>query len=311
MGASRKLGSYNYIHKIPGFVYAQIRLLENERGDGRVEVEVRPRAGCKPVRSVCGMPGPGYDRLRIRRLQFVPLYGLPVYFLYAMRRVNCTWCGKVKVERVPWADGKRPVTKAFSWTLAGWARRLAWQESAQIFGVSWDRVRRSVSMAVDWGRARVDLSDVKTIGVDEIAWHKGHRYLTLVYQIDQGCRRLLWVGEHRRIKTLEAFFDWFGQLRSSQLQVVCSDMWKAYLSVTRRRAEHAVRVLDRFHIMQKRSKAIDKVRAAEARRLKAAGSRPLLKNARWLLLKWRRNLSAKQVPRLEEILRHNLNTVRA
>ncbi len=82
-----------------------------------------------------------------------------------MRRVNCTWCGKVKVERVPWADGKRPVTKAFSWTLAGWARRLSWQESAQIFGVSWDRVRRSVSMAVDWGRARVDLSDVKTIGV--------------------------------------------------------------------------------------------------------------------------------------------------
>ncbi len=95
---------------------------------------------------------------------------------------------------------------------------------------------------------------------------------------------------------------------------------RAYLSVTRRRAENAVRVLDRLHIMQKRSKAIDKVRAAEARSLKAAGSRPLLKNAgsrpllknaRWLLLKWRRNLSAKQVPRLEEILQHNLNTVRA
>ncbi len=86
----------NYIHKIPGFVYAQIRPLENERGDGRVEVEVRPRAGCKPVCSVCGMPGPGYDRLRTRRFQFVPLYGLPVYFLYAMRRVNCTWCGKVQ-----------------------------------------------------------------------------------------------------------------------------------------------------------------------------------------------------------------------
>ena len=114
------------------------------------------------------------------------------------------------------------------------------QETAKLFGVSWDRVRRSVSIAVAGGRARVDLSDVKTIGIDEIACcHKGHPYLTLVYWIALGCRRLLRVGEHRRIQTLAACFDWFGQLRSSQLQVVCSGLWKAYLSVTRKRARTA------------------------------------------------------------------------
>ncbi len=60
------------------------------------------------------MPGPGYDRFTPRRFQFVPVLSLPVALVYAMRRVNCQWCSKVKVEKVPWADGKRPVTKAFA-----------------------------------------------------------------------------------------------------------------------------------------------------------------------------------------------------
>ena len=62
--------------------------------------------------------------------------GLPVALVYAMRRVNCKWCSRVKVEKVPWADGKRPVTKAFAWRLAGWAQRLSGKETASACGVS-------------------------------------------------------------------------------------------------------------------------------------------------------------------------------
>ena len=112
----------------------------------------------------------------------------------------------MKVERVPWADGKQRSTKALGWFLAGWARRLSWKETAEVFGVSWDRVRRAVGMAVEWGRERVTLEGVTTIGVDETAWQCGHRYLTLVYQLDAGRRRLLWVGKDRKITTLESFF---------------------------------------------------------------------------------------------------------
>ncbi len=149
------------------------------------------------------------------------------------------------------------------------------------------------------------------LGVDEIDWLKGHKYLTLVYQLDAGCRRLLWVGQHGEKKTLEDFFDWFGPDRSASLQVVCSDMWKPYLTVVADRASQAVRVLDLFHIMKKLSEAIDKVRAGEARQLKAQGKEPVLKNSRWLLLKWREHLSELQVPRLQELLKFNLDTVRA
>ena len=303
----------NRVYQLPGFVYGKIRLVpagqEGERD--RLEVEVRPRANGRALCSGCGQPAPGYDRLQPRRFQFVPVLGLPTFFVYAMRRVHCPRCGQVKVERVPWAQGKQQATKALGWFLASWARRLSWKETATVFGVSWDRVYRAVGMAVAWGRERVLLEGVTTIGVDEIAWQRGHRYLTLVYQLDAGCRRLLWVGQERKITTLESFFTWFGEGRSARLQVVCSDMWKAYLRVVQEQASQARHVLDRFHIVQKLSKAIDAVRAAEAKQLQAQGKEPALKNARWLLLKRPERLTEKQEPKLAELLKLNLRTVRA
>ncbi len=127
------------------------------------------------------------------------MLALPVALVYAMRRVNCKSCSKVTVEKVPWADGKRPVTKAFAWMLAGWAQRLSWKQTASAFGVSWEGLHRSVAMVVRWGDAHVCLKDIRVLGV---AWHQGHQYLTLVYQLDAGCRRLPWVGQHRKQKTL-------------------------------------------------------------------------------------------------------------
>ena len=127
-------------------------------------------------------------------------------------------------------------------------------------------------------------------------------------QLDAGCRRLLWVGRERKIATLEGFFDWFGPQRSERLRVVCSDMWKAYLRVVAERAKSAVHVLDRLHIMQKMSKAIDEVRAAEAKELKARGKEPVLKSSRWLLLKGPERLTEKQEPKLAERVKLNLRT---
>jgi hypothetical protein len=73
-----------------------------------------------------------------------------VYFVCHMRRVNCPQCG-VKVERVPWAEGKSSLTTEYSWFLARWARRMSWKEVAEAFHVSWDRVYDAVKQAVSWG----------------------------------------------------------------------------------------------------------------------------------------------------------------
>ena len=297
----------NHVQKHKGFVYDDVRL--EEAGVSRLVVDIRARKGSKPTCSGCGERGPQYDTLPVRFFQFVPLWGLLVFFAYRMRRVDCKACG-VTVEAVPWAHGKSPITTTYAWFLATWAKRMSWKQVASVFRTSWDTVFRAVKLAVDWGLQHRDLTGIRAIGVDEVLWHRGHKYLTVVYQIDEHCRRLLWVGLDRTTKTLDDFFDMFG-LRARWLRWVCSDMWKPYLDVLARRAKQAVHVLDRFHIVANVNKAIDKVRAGEARRMKQEGHEPLLKHSRWCLLKRPKNLTDKQNIKLAELLRYNLRTVRA
>lgn len=299
----------NRIQSHPGFVYTTSTLVERG-GRLALEIGIRPRKGSKPVCSICGRPGPGYDTSSERSFTFVPFWGIAVFFVYAMRRVDCPACG-VKVERVPWATGKNHMTTTYSWFLARWARLLSWQETARVFHTTWDNVFRSVRMAVDWGLAHRSLEDVTAIGIDEIAWKKGHKYLTLVYQIDSCRRRLLWVGKERTQKTLSRFFVEFGDARSARLKFICSDMWKPYIKVVAEYAGQSLHILDRFHIMTYFGKAIDKIRAAEVRELRASKQEPVLAKSRWCLLKRPENLTDNQTLKLKELLRMNLKVVRA
>lgn len=299
----------NRLQKQPGFVYGAIRFGE-DGGRLQLEVDVRARAHRRPRCSRCQRPGPGYDTLAVRRFQFVPLWGIAVFFVYALRRVQCRTCG-VRVEAIPWADGKHQLTTTYAWFLAAWARRLSWTAVAEAFDTTWDHVFRAVTLAVQWGLAHRDLTGITAIGIDELARRRGHRYVTLVYQLDAGYRRLLWIGPDRKARTLLAFFRWLGRERTATLRFVCSDMWKPYLRVVAKKARHAIHVLDRFHIMVHLNKAIDEVRAQEARALKARGLAPILTRTRWLLLKRPANITDAELPRLVDLLHYNLRAVRS
>jgi transposase len=296
-----------YPHK--GFVYGAPVFSEHD-GRQAIQVPLRPRKGTRPICSGCGACGPGYDHLAERSFQFVPLWGMAVFFMYAMRRVACPRCG-VTVERVPWARGKEHQTEAFACYLTFWAKLLAWQRVAEVFHVSWATVFAAVERAVEWGLARRRLDGVTAIGVDEVQWQRGHHYLTLVYQIDEGCKRLLYIGAERTAASLRGFFDMAGAEVAAGLKYVCSDMWRPYLDVLAELVPQAIHVLDRFHLVARLHKALDEIRAGEARRLKADGYEPVLKHSRWCLLKRRENLTNKQTLKLQEILKYNLRTVRA
>jgi transposase len=297
----------NRIEKHPGFIYEQGRWSQ----DGEtIEVPMRPAAGTLALCSGCGEPAVGYDTLAPRRFQYVPLWGIAVVLVYAMRRVQCSQCG-VKVERVPWAAGKHRLTWSYVWFLSRWARRLSWAEVARIFSTSWPTVFRAVETAVEWGRARMPMDGITAIGVDEVLWKRGYKYLTVVYEISRQRCRLLWVGENREEASLQEFFTWLGEQRSAAVGYVCSDMWRPYLNVIARCIPQALHVLDRFHNVAKLSKAVDEVRAKEAKCLQAAGYEPVLKHTRWCLLKRPAKHTAKQRSRLRELLTYNLKTVRA
>lgn len=300
----------NRCYPLKSFVYGKVRW-EGEGRDTALVVEVRARKNSRPICSGCGRKGSTYDHVRgERRFEFIPFWGFHVYLAYAMRRVNCGACGVV-VERVPFGEGKHRLTPPYRCYLAQWAKRLSWQETAQSFRTSWQQVSRAVAWVVAYGLEHRDLGGIRAIGIDEVQWQRGHHYLTVVYQLDAGYRRLLWVGKDRTVRTLLRFFRWFGKERSSQLRFVCSDMWQAYLKVIAKKAGQALHILDRYHMVAKLNGALDAVRAQEVKRLKAAGQEPVLSRSRWCFLKRPENLLEQQRLRLEELLRMNLRTVRA
>jgi transposase len=299
----------NRVEHFKSFVYGKARW-GDDAAEPTIEVQIEPRKNGRPICSGCGQVRPGYDRLPPRRFKFVPLWGIAVLFVYAMRRVDCPECG-VKVEKVPWCDGKNQLTTTYRWFLARWAKRLSWQEVACAFRTSWENVFRSVKDAVSWGLAHRDLQGIQAIGVDEIQWQRGQRYLTLVYQIEDGLKRLLWVAEERTEDSLRGFFAMLSEELRTGICFVCSDMWRPYLKVIAEQIEQAVHVLDRFHIMKNINAAIDKVRRTEAKRLERDGYEPVLKRSRWCLLKRPENLTDKQTVKLAELLQYNLQSVRS
>jgi len=297
----------NACHHFPGFVYAAVRLVE---ATSTIEVDVRPRRGSKAHCSCCGKAAPGYDVLPLRRFAFIPIWGYAVVLLYAMRRVQCRGCG-VKVESVPWAIGKHSLTKAYMLFLAHWARKLSWKETASSFGTTWDQVCHAVEYVVQWGLAHRELGTLRAIGVDEIHIGKRQKFLTLVYQIEADCVRLLWVGKDRTKHSFETFFALIGEQLAGKVEFICSDMWRPYLKVIAKHCPQALNILDRFHMVAKLNKALDEVRAGEARRMVREGYEPVLKNKRWCLLKRPENLTDKQNVSLRELLAYNLKSVRA
>jgi transposase len=297
----------NACHHFPGFVYGAARLLE---AINTIEIEVRPRHGSKPRCSCCGKPGPGYDLLPMRRFEFIPIWGYAVQLLYCMRRVQCRDCG-VKVEQVPWGIGKNTLTQAYMLHLAHWARKLSWLETARSFNTTWDKVCQAVEYVVQWGLERRQLGPIRAIGVDEIAYGRGHNYLTLVYQIEAGCVRLLWVGKERTKESFEQFFVLIGKELAQQIEFVCSDMWKPYLDLIAKHCTQALNILDRFHVVAKLNLALDQIRASEARRMARDGYEPVLKKTRWCLLKRPDNLTDNQRMTMRQLLGYNLKSVRA
>ena len=103
----------NQLQKFKSFVYEKV--VWREPGQS-IDVHIRARRNSRPICSECRTPGPIYDHQRsARRFEFVPLWGIAVFFVYRMRRVDCPTCGRVVIEQVPWGDGKHQTTTTYRW----------------------------------------------------------------------------------------------------------------------------------------------------------------------------------------------------
>lgn len=297
---------------LKGFCYRSARWVGEAgvAGPAVIEVDLAARQGAKARCGRCGRAAPGYDRPeKMRCWQFISLWRIQIYFLYARRRVQCGRCG-VRMEWLPWASGKMQVCDALRVFLAQWARLLSWQEVAVRFQVRWNDVYGAVKWVVRYGLRHRDLSGIRALGVDEVCVAK-KKLWTVVYQIDQGARRLLWIGRDRKAATLHVIFNRLGEARCAAVEFICSDMWRGYLGVIAQRMPQALHILDRFHIRKNLGEALDQIRRAESHALARAGLAPLLKKLRWTLLKHRRHWSTKERRRMRELLGSGLRSLRA
>ena len=294
----------NDCHGFAFFKYAGVIF---DREKKKITIEMSSKQSSKARCSRCETKCPTYDHQSERRFKFVPLFGYQVTIIYIPRRVQCTEHGVV-IEWMPWALGKRPICRSFALFLASWSKTLSWTDVARKFHVSWDIVFISVKYVVDYGLLNRCLDKIESIGIDEILFRRGYHFVTLVFEITEGSKRLLWIGEGRKSKTLLRFFRILGKAQYCSIKIVCSDMWAAYLKVVKKKLPNALHILDRFHVMKLLNKAIDQTRRIEFRALQEEGKENILTSTRWLFLKSPGNLTDKQSVKLSDLVDQNLKT---
>jgi len=277
-------------------------------GLNKIDIKIESDKRYKRKCPICGNAGKYRDRRSVREFKHVPLWGIEVSIYYAPARISCSFCECVISESIPWAAGKKRMTKAFACYLATWARMLTWLEVSRIFKCSWGLVASAVKYVVNYGLLNKVQTPVIHIGIDEISRKKGHVYLTNIYDLDS--KTLIWSGEGRSKDTLRNFFCNPGYVRTSELEGVCCDMWQPYIDIVKEKASGATLVFDKFHIAQHLSKAVDQVRIDEIKE-KGKTHKILIRDTRFIWLKNPWNLSEQQKNRLGNLEKLNLKINRA
>jgi len=198
--------------------------------DGMLVINVRPRWKKRRC-SGCGNIRPGFDTLERRYWRHLDFGGLMIYLRYRPRRVCCRSCGVV-AERVPWSDDPcSRFTTDFEESVGYLAQRCDKTSVQEIFRIGWRTVGTIVNRVFKRHRPEDQLEGLLHIGVDEVSYRKGHRYLTLVSNHDSG--RIVWAKEGKNAETFGAFFEELGQERCQRIKLVSMDMSEAYATAFR------------------------------------------------------------------------------
>jgi transposase len=238
-----------------------------------------------------------------RRFKAVPIGHKPVTVVLPIPRVECPRCGLIRQVPVAFADPRRSYTRAFERYALELGRLMTMQDVARHLQVGWDTIKDIQKRDLYRRFRKPRLRKLKRIAIDEIAVGAGHRYLTVVLNLETGA--VVFVGEGKGADALDPFWK---RLRASRAKVeaVATDMSAAYIEAVTRCLPQATLVFDRFHVM----KLVNDKLAALRRQLYAQASaddKRLLKGVRWLLVKLPENLEARrnERERLEEALQLN------
>jgi transposase len=290
-----------------------IERIEFDEEADAVVAHVRPRRLGKRRCGRCGKRAPGYDQGEGRRRWRSLDLGEVRSFLEAEApRVDCAEHGPTVIQ-FPWARHAAGHTRAFDDTVAWLAVHTSKTAVVELVRIAWATVGAIVARVVDEARSAVDpFDELRRIGIDEISYKRGHRYLTVVVDHDTG--RLVWAAKGHDKKTLEGFFDLLGENRCTQVALVSCDAAEWIGDVVRGRCANATICLDAFHIVKWCTEALDEVRREtwnEARRGGMRAHARDLKGARYALWKNPEDLTVRQKSKLAWVATVNRRLYRA
>jgi len=286
-------------------VIESVDLEENCQGDiERLVVSIRPTKSARSRCGLCRRKCRGYDQGKGRRQWRALDFGAVQVFVEAdAPRVTCPAHGEV-VAHVPWARHDVGHTLSFDQTVAWLATVCSKSAVKELMRVAWRSVGAIVSRVwADTEELFDRYADLRRIGIDEISYKRGHKYLTIVVDHDSG--RLVWAAEGRSKATLEKFFDALGPNRCDLITHVSADGADWIATVVENRCKKAVRCADPFHITKWATEALDAVRRGawndarkDATTTEEKKTAKALKNSRYALWKNPQNLTDKQEVKL-------------
>ena len=297
-----------------------IESVEFEEDDDLLVAHVRPSKGARQRCGRCGRRAPWYDRGEgRRRWRGLDLGTVRVELEADAPRVSCREHGPV-VALVPWARHGAGHTYAFDDTVAWLAVQCSRTAVTELMRIAWRTVGAIVARVwADTERLHDRFAGLRRIGIDEVSYKKGHRYITVVVDHDSG--RLVWAAPGRDKATLRGFFDALGEDRSRAITHVSADAADWIADVVAERCPHAVRCADPFHVVAWATDALDEVRreawntargAVNRRRAaRATGDAKKLKHARYALWKNPEDLTERQAEKLAWIAKTDPRLYRA
>jgi len=252
----------------------------------------------------CRHQAVGLDQSRTCTLRTVPIGGKPVFLVVTLYTLICMNCGARLQERRDVADPKKSYTRAFARYVLDLSRKMTLADIARHLRVGWDMVKDIVKTSLEKRAKRRKWKHVRRIAIDEIAIRKGHKYMTVVVDLDTG--QALYTAEGKDHTCLKRFFKKLRRSRA-KLEAIAVDMSSAFLKAIKLYAPKDVVVVhDRYHVVAKMNEVVDKVRRDEQNRLEDEGKK-VLKGSRFLLLYGKEKLAKqpKKKTRLDALLEAN------
>lgn len=275
--------------------------------DDEVQVIVEHN-GSKLLCPKCNKRAPGYDHRR-RRWRHLDTCQLKTLLVADVPRVQCPEHGVVTVS-VPWAEPGSGFTALFEALVIDWLREASTSAVAKRLRLSWNAVDGIMQRAVQRGLSRRPALSLKRLSVDETAYRKRHDYITVVSDQEEGA--VVHVSDDRRTDSLASFYKVLSDQQKQQIEVVCMDMWPAYITATRQAIEGADKKIafDRFHVAQYMSRAVDLVRRQEHRQMMREGD-DRLKGSKYHWLRNPGSMSWHQSRQFSALRNSTLKTARA